>query len=919
MLKSMNPCEEIMNLPLSSSFADARRSLLFTAFTLGVMAGANGGESISFNFIRGAGEITDTTTAKGPLGTSHWNQQDTPGATSGSKAALVSGSGVATSASITWNSQGMWSGNSGTGNENAKIANSYHDDGGAGVTVTVSDIPYAKYNVYGIVASDQGGSYSTRNFQVNGTWVFGGDATTNAPAFGNWSAAGSAWNRIDPATSQRGNYFLIKGQSGATATISGLGRNGSNRGSLAGIIIEESLVPDRLVRVGIDSFDEVALGAGLTSEFRVGQDLATVTTAGGFSVAATHAISIVPQPGTASGTYKLIDYDGAIGGAGFAGLSLTALPNPRYGLSLVDNSGEASVDLAYTAPTPIVWNGSTGGLWDSSSTANWKLATDSSPTQFFPFDVVKFDDSGAGNVVISGAVSPVSIELANESVAYAFTGDPITGSGGLTKTGAASLLIGTANTFTGPVQLFGGTTVIAAADNLGAVGNHPLELAGSTLQVTQTLTLGRKMKVLDAVELKVDSGVEVTAPGGFNGGGTLSKTGEGTLRFQNYGGGSFDGGIIVEEGSLVMAGNAFNSDLGIDSITVAGGAALVQPAGAAHALGGAFTASPNVTLEENSTYTVDAENYLDLVNLTGANLNGGNEIRTDYAFNATFFASAVQSLWSARINGVNSPVTFFVEDGPLEVDVLVSGPIVNSQPVVKNGPGTLELTGSNTYTGDTTVNAGILAVNGTALPDPGKLVIDGGKVAASGTEVVGTLFFGGVQQKAGTWGATGSGAENIDNDRFSGTGGVVQVTTGPGVTFAQWIATFPGAAGEPGFDEDPDKDGIDNGIEQILGTDPSVASIGLTQVSGTASSVTFRHSQTNNLPIDVTREYQWSSDLAEWKASGEPNTAGTITTIVPSVISDNESPANDEIEVVATASGTGTSRLFVRLAAAVNP
>ena len=52
----------------------------------------------------------------------------------------------------------------------------------------------------------------------------------------------------------------------------------------------------------------------------------------------------------------------------------------------------------------------------------------------------------------------------------------------------------------------------------------------------------------------------------------------------------------------------------------------------------------------------------------------------------------------------------------------------------------------------------------------GKLVINtGGKVQPTGIEVVNTLYFGGIPKAVGTWGATGSGADFIDDARFLGT------------------------------------------------------------------------------------------------------------------------------------------------------
>ncbi len=57
---------------------------------------------------------------------------------------------------------------------------------------------------------------------------------------------------------------------------------------------------------------------------------------------------------------------------------------------------------------------------------------------------------------------------------------------------------------------------------------------------------------------------------------------------------------------------------------------------------------------------------------------------------------------------------------------------------------------------------------------------DSGAIAVNiGTGTVDALFFDGVQQAAGTWGGTGSGAAHINDTYFTG-GGVLTVTTGSG-------------------------------------------------------------------------------------------------------------------------------------------
>ncbi len=103
--------------------------------------------------------------------------------------------------------------------------------------------------------------------------------------------------------------------------------------------------------------------------------------------------------------------------------------------------------------------------------------------------------------------------------------------------------------------------------------------------------------------------------------------------------------------------------------------------------------------------------------------------------------------------------------------------------ITKTGAGTMVLSGANTYEGDTTINNGVLRLatggslnTGTSvrIASSGQMELDAGI-----NQTVDRLYFAGVLQAPGTWGATGSGATNINNARFAGTG-ILTVTGGPG-------------------------------------------------------------------------------------------------------------------------------------------
>ncbi|MEO7100354.1 MAG: autotransporter-associated beta strand repeat-containing protein [Luteolibacter sp.] len=221
----------------------------------------------------------------------------------------------------------------------------------------------------------------------------------------------------------------------------------------------------------------------------------------------------------------------------------------------------------------------------------------------------------------------------------------------------------------------------------------------------------------------------------------------------------------------------------------------------------------------------------------------------------------------------------FVGGGAATAATAVTGipvAINTSGAMTFQGSGTTTLSGTNTYTGTTTVAAGIVEVNGTALADTGKLVITSGKVAPTGTEVVDTLYFGAAQQASGTWGATGSGATNIDDTRFSGTAGTVSVTTGPPVSgYNTWAAAN---AGGQTPDLDFDNDGVRNGVEFFFGATGSTFTPNPVLVGGT---VTWPKS----VSFTGTYKVETSTDLVNWTdVTGSAVDNGTSVTYTPTTV-----------------------------------
>ena len=142
--------------------------------------------------------------------------------------------------------------------------------------------------------------------------------------------------------------------------------------------------------------------------------------------------------------------------------------------------------------------------------------------------------------------------------------------------------------------------------------------------------------------------------------------------------------------------------------------------------------------------------------------------------------------------------------GQALVHSVIGGDNATDGGLVKLGTGTLTLSGTNTYTGSTTISNGALKINVPALADTANVIIAStGTLELNfvGTDIVNGLVINGVVKSPGTYGATGSGAANIDDAHFAGPG-VLQVGTAPSPASIvpnrngdQLILTWPTGAG----------------------------------------------------------------------------------------------------------------------------
>jgi hypothetical protein len=226
------------------------------------------------------------------------------------------------------------------------------------------------------------------------------------------------------------------------------------------------------------------------------------------------------------------------------------------------------------------------------------------------------------------------------------------------------------------------------------------------------------------------------------------------------------------------------------------------------------------------------------------------------------------------------------------------------------------LTGTNNnYTGPTTVSGGMLTLTNPSLDDLSTVNIATGatlNLSHANTDRVAGIVIDGIPSAPGIYKAVGAAGSGTELNVLLGTG-KLQIGAGS-ATFASWMAgyTFEGGA-DLSAAGDADHDGIANLTEHVFGTAPNAATAGTSPLTASSASATFTHPLNPAIVSGVTYEYQWSTDLAEWRTSGIANASGVIAIITPSA------PVANVVTFTVTVTTGSTAKLFTRLVASLAP
>jgi len=222
--------------------------------------------------------------------------------------------------------------------------------------------------------------------------------------------------------------------------------------------------------------------------------------------------------------------------------------------------------------------------------------------------------------------------------------------------------------------------------------------------------------------------------------------------------------------------------------------------------------------------------------------------------------------------------------------------------LTKVGNGTLHINRSNSYTGNTTVNAGTLRLgngsNSTGLADGADLIVAVGATLHldySGTDTIDELWLGGVRKSPGVYSAANGGGF------ITGTG-TITVSNGPVSDYDTW-KTANGVNGGP--EDDDDEDGSSNFSEYAFGLDPqdgasSSPYLSLPDPATGAFTYTRRKPSISGVDFAIFA----SGDLDAWNVD-----LGAVETII------GDDGTIETVEVTLSPALLEQDRLFVRISA----
>lgn len=498
----------------------------------------------------------------------------------------------------------------------------------------------------------------------------------------------------------------------------------------------------------------------------------------------------------------------------------------------------------------------------------------------------------------------------------------------LVKNGPGLVYVRNSNTFTGGTYLNGGTILAA---NASAFGTGTLNMSGGSMGTTTALTIANAINVVgtNTIGHPAQGGNNITLSGALTGNGLLKN-------FVGTGGGSssvfFTGSLSGFTGTIDYTDNgAANAQwwrVGANGSTVdLSNASIVLHVG-------------------NVSNTVASKNFGFADNISGATLKVGS-LSGDGVFQSSFNNAGPNTL---EVGALSTNSNFS--------GVLSGAAAGTNLALAKVGTGTLTLSGANTYTGATAVNAGTLAINGNHSAATGAITVAsnatlggmgnlGGSVtiSAGGIHSLAVAATPGAQVTRTITGSLTNASGSILNLAVAATpavgtytlatanggisalpttitgfaGGVVSISGNnliltvsapslPTSSYDVWASSKGLTGTDNGATLDPDSDGIANILEFVLGGNPLTGEPLILPVpSQDESNFYFTFSRADESESEGALIFEYGSDLAGWTDIAIGTTSAAEVTVI------ENGAAPDNVIVTIPKSHAVDGKLFGRL------
>ncbi|WP_051389780.1 autotransporter domain-containing protein [Bradyrhizobium sp. Ec3.3] len=396
---------------------------------------------------------------------------------------------------------------------------------------------------------------------------------------------------------------------------------------------------------------------------------------------------------------------------------------------ITNNGGISFFNSSTAGNATITVNGSMT-FSDNSTAGNATLIANANTlVDFTPTSGLNGDNKvSAGSIAGAGLYLLGSNELTvgSNNLSTEVSG-VIGGTGSLVKIGTGTLTLSGTNTYTGGTTFAGGTVSVSSEANLGDLAGG-LTFNGGTLQITGTtfnattrsITWGANGGAFDIA----DAANNFTVSQSLNGG-ALTKSGAGTLTLT---GADTFSSVTISAGTLAFldttAGNTTitnNAQLAFYGNSTAGNAIIIN--------------NGNVLFDGNST-----AGNAQLINTASTAVI--NFWTPGPGSDGKLTAASIAGSGRFDLNGTE----LTVGSNNLSTDVtgvLTGNGSLTGTSLIKVGTRTMTLSGINTYTGATIVDAGALVVNGSIAASSSVTVNSGATLGGGGTVGTTTVNAGG--------------------------------------------------------------------------------------------------------------------------------------------------------------------------------